>query len=95
MNVNRRVEGLRREEVAALAGISVEYYIRLERGDAPGVSENVLLSVSRALRLDESEHAHLLDPIRSGGGRHTAVPPRRRAAGPPDRVLPRGASSTP
>ncbi|MEV7141801.1 helix-turn-helix domain-containing protein [Streptomyces tauricus] len=68
MNANRRVKGLRREEVAALAGISVEYYIRLERGDARGVSENVLLSVSRALRLDESEHAHLLDLIRSGGG---------------------------
>lgn len=68
VNANRRVKGLRREEVAALAGISVEYYIRLERGDARGVSENVLLSVSRALRLDESEHAHLLDLIRSGGG---------------------------
>ncbi|OQR59708.1 hypothetical protein B6E66_34050 [Streptomyces maremycinicus] len=68
VNANRRVKGLRREEVAALAGISVEYYIRLERGDARGVSENVLHSVSRALRLDESEHAHLLDLVRSGGG---------------------------
>ncbi|MFS8203987.1 helix-turn-helix domain-containing protein [Streptomyces sp. CWNU-52B] len=68
VNANRRVEGLRREEVAALAGISVEYYIRLERGDARGVSESVLQSVSRALRLDGTEHAHLLDLIRSGGG---------------------------
>ncbi|MFE7034034.1 helix-turn-helix domain-containing protein [Streptomyces sp. NPDC057621] len=68
VNANRRVKGLRREEVAALAGISVEYYIRLERGDARGVSESVLYSVSRALRLDETEHAHLLDLVRSGGG---------------------------
>ena len=61
----RRVPGLRREEVALHAGISVEYYTRLERGNARGVSDDVLESVSRALQLDEAEHAHLLDLVRS------------------------------
>ena len=55
----RRVAGLRREEVALIAGISVEYYTRLERGNATGMSESVLDGVSRALQLDEAEHAHL------------------------------------
>jgi transcriptional regulator with XRE-family HTH domain len=55
----RRVAGLRREEVALIAGISVEYYTRLERGNATGMSESVLDGVSRALQLDEDEHAHL------------------------------------
>lgn len=62
---SRRVKGLRREEVATLAGISVEYYIRLERGEAVGVSETVLAGVGHALRLDETERAHLNDLIRS------------------------------
>jgi transcriptional regulator with XRE-family HTH domain len=61
----RRVSGLRREEVALLAGISVEYYTRLERGNARGVSDEVLEAVSRALQLDEAEHAHLLDLART------------------------------
>jgi transcriptional regulator with XRE-family HTH domain len=61
----RRVSGLRREEVALLANISVEYYTRLERGVGRGVSDEVLESVSRALQLDEAEHAHLLDLIRA------------------------------
>ncbi len=56
---NRRVAGLRRGEVAALAGVSVEYYTRLERGNLAGVSESVLDALSRALRLDETERAHL------------------------------------
>jgi PAS domain-containing protein len=60
----RRVSGLRREEVALLAGISVEYYTRLERGNARGVSDDVLGAVSTALQLDEAEHAHLLDLAR-------------------------------
>ena len=60
----RRVPGLRREEVALLADISVEYYTRLERGEARGVSDEVLDAVSRALQLDEAEHAHLLDLVR-------------------------------
>jgi len=62
---SRRVKGLRREEVATLAGISVEYYIRLERGEAVGVSETVLAGVGHALRLDEIERAHLSDLIRA------------------------------
>ena len=57
----RRVTGLRREEVALLAGISAAYYIRLERGNARGVSDGVLEALSRALHLDEAEHAHLFD----------------------------------
>ena len=61
----RRVAGLRREEVALLAGISVEYYTRLERGNAGGVSEEVLEGVVRALRLDEAERAHLYDLVRA------------------------------
>lgn len=60
----RRVDGLRREEVALMAGISVEYYTRLERGNATGVSEQVLDGISRALQLDDAEHAHLLDLVR-------------------------------
>ena len=52
---NRRVPGLRRTEVASLAGMSVEYYSRLERGNLAGVSEEVLESLSRALELDEAE----------------------------------------
>ena len=52
---NRRVPGLRREEVALLAGVSVDYYTRLERGNAGGVSEGVLAALARALQLDEAE----------------------------------------
>ena len=50
---NRRVQGLRRSEVADLAGVSVEYYARLERGTLSGVSESVLDALARALQLDE------------------------------------------
>lgn len=60
----RRVKGLRREELALVAGMSVDYYIRLERGNLTGVSESVLESLSRALRLDDAEHAHLFDLAR-------------------------------
>lgn len=71
----RRVSGLRREEVALLAGISVEYYTRLERGNAAGASRDVLDAVSDALRLDDAERQHLLDLVASVDfGR-----PRRRA----------------
>lgn len=77
----RRVSGLRREEVALLAGISVEYYTRLERGNARGVSESVLEAVSQALRLDEAEHAHLLDLARTANSER---PPRRTST--PQRV---------
>jgi transcriptional regulator with XRE-family HTH domain len=57
----RRVKGLRREEVAMLAGMSTDYYTRLERGNLTGVSASVLESLARALHLDEAERAHLLD----------------------------------
>lgn len=56
---NRRVPGLRREEVATLAAVSVDYYARLERGNLSGVSDEVLDAVAHALRLDEAETAHL------------------------------------
>jgi hypothetical protein len=73
----RRVEGLRREEVALLAGISVEYYTRLERGNAAGVSDSVLDGISRALQLDDAEHAHLHDLVRGATASPGAV--RRRS----------------
>ena len=73
----RRVSGLRREEVAALAGISSEYYVRLERGAATGVSESVIEGIAQALRLSEAERAHLLDLLRTAG---TTRAPRRRPA---------------
>jgi len=57
----RRVPGLRREEVAQLAGLSADYYTRLERGRTAGVSESVLDAISRALQLDDTERAHLFD----------------------------------
>jgi transcriptional regulator with XRE-family HTH domain len=69
----RRVDGLRREEVALIAGISVEYYTRLERGNATGVSESVLDGISRALQLDDSEHAHLHDLVRGATASPGAV----------------------
>jgi transcriptional regulator with XRE-family HTH domain len=67
----RRVPGLRREEVALLAGMSTEYYVRLERGNAVGVSESILEGISRALRLDAAEQSHLRDLVRTAneGGR--------------------------
>lgn len=76
----RRVKGLRREEVAMLAGVSVEYYARMERGSLSGTSEAVLDSLARALRLDESERAHLMDLARTAGT--TRRPARRRTAQP-------------
>ena len=63
----RRVPGLRREEVAVLAGVSVPYYTRLERGDMSGVSESVLEALARALQLDDAERAHLFDLARAAG----------------------------
>src|SRR6185437_9155623 len=77
----RRVAGLRREEVALLAGISNEYYTRLERGNATGVSQSVIDGIARALQLDEAEWTYLLDLIRTAS---TIRPPRRRPA--PQRV---------
>jgi len=79
----RRVPGLRREEVALLAGVSVDYYTRLERGNASGVSENVLDALARALQLDETERTHLLDLARAA---HPTTRARRRTA--PKRIRP-------
>lgn len=61
----RRVPGLRREEVASLAGVSFDYYARLERGYLSGVSDSVLEALARALQLDEAERQHLFDLARS------------------------------
>src|ERR1700759_414214 len=62
---NRRVKGLRREEVALLAGVSIDYSIRMERGDLAGASETVLDAVANALQLDEAEREHLQALARS------------------------------
>ncbi|MGW2650289.1 helix-turn-helix transcriptional regulator [Streptomyces sp. NPDC001393] len=75
----RRVTGLRRSEVAALADVSVEYYAKLERGSLAGVSSAVLEGVARALQLDEAERAHLLHLARAQEGSGTLPRPRARA----------------
>jgi transcriptional regulator with XRE-family HTH domain len=62
---HRRVPGLRREEVALLAGVSADYYTRLERGNLSGASDSVLDALARALQLDEAERAHLFDLARA------------------------------
>lgn len=76
----RRVPGLRRGEVADLAGISPEYYAKLERGNVAGASGSVLESVARALQLDEAEHSHLLDLVRAVDGIPTSGRQRPRAS---------------
>jgi transcriptional regulator with XRE-family HTH domain len=73
---NRRVKGLRREEVALLAGVSIDYYIRMERGNLIGASEAVLNGIASALQLDEAERAHLFDLARAA----QPAPPRQRRA---------------
>jgi transcriptional regulator with XRE-family HTH domain len=75
---SRRVPGLRREEVAVLAGVSAPYYTRLERGDMSGVSESVLEALARALELDDAERAHLFDLARAA--QPAPMRPRRRQA---------------
>lgn len=74
----RRVPGLRREEVAMLTGVSVEYYARMERGDLAGVSLEVLDALARALQLDEAEYDHLSDLAQAA----SPPPPRRRHCRP-------------
>jgi transcriptional regulator with XRE-family HTH domain len=85
----RRVTGLRRDEAAQLAGISIEYYTRLERGNIRGVSDEVLDGIARALHLDEVERAHLLDLVRmanaSPAARHQ--PARQRVRPSVQRLL--------
>ena len=75
--------GLRREEVALLAGVSVDYYTRLERGNLSGVSETVLEALARALQLDDAERAHLFDLARA-----TQARPRARRRRAPEQVRP-------
>jgi transcriptional regulator with XRE-family HTH domain len=73
---NRRVKGLRREEVALLAGMSIDYYVRMERGNLAGASDAVLDGIASALQLDEAERAHLFDLARAA----RPAPPRHRRA---------------
>ncbi|WCO68063.1 helix-turn-helix transcriptional regulator [Iamia majanohamensis] len=74
----RRVPGLRREEVALLAGVSVEYYTRIERGRAGSVSDDVIDGIARSLQLDDAERGHLVDLLRTDRSRAT----RRRPSQP-------------
>jgi transcriptional regulator with XRE-family HTH domain len=83
---NRRVPGLRRSEVATLAGVSVEYYAKLERGAIAGASPGVLAAVARALRLDDAERAHLFDLAGAEDGSGPLARPSRR---PSRRAAPR------
>jgi Helix-turn-helix domain len=75
----RRVPGLQREEVASLAGVSFDYYARLERGNLSGVSDSVLEARTRALQLDEVERQHLFDLASAA----SAPASRSRPAKPP------------
>ncbi|MDT0614140.1 helix-turn-helix transcriptional regulator [Streptomyces lancefieldiae] len=78
----RRVAGLRREEVALLAGMSVDYYVRLERGNLGGASDSVLEALAHALQLDEAERTHLYDLARA------AAPSGRRPTATSSRIRP-------
>lgn len=73
----RRVKGLRREEVAMLAGVSVDYYVRMERGNLASASESVLDALARALQLDEAERDHLfaLARLAEDGPKRRRTPP--------------------
>ncbi len=81
---NRRVPGLRREEVAMLAGVSADYYTRLEKGNLSGVSDTVLEAIAEALQLDEAERLHLLDLARTAN----TSPARARRRPVPRQVRP-------
>lgn len=78
----RRVKGLRREEVAMLAGMSTDYYTRLERGNLAGVSDSILEALARALHLDDAERAHLHDLAAAANAPTRRQPPARRTARP-------------
>ena len=75
----RRVKGLRRGEVALLAGVSMEYYSKLERGAIAGVSASVLDAIARALQLDDAERAHLFHLAHAADGTAAGMRPRRRS----------------
>jgi len=91
----RRVPGLRREEVAQLARISVHYYTRLERGGLSGVSESVLESLAKALQLDDAERAHLFDLARAAGPPTRARRPARQQVRPGLQQILDGMTGTP
>jgi len=76
---NRRVSGLRREEVAMLAGVSVDYYVRMERGSLAGASDAVLDALARALQLEDAERDHLFALARAAGPKRA---PNRKLASP-------------
>ena len=78
----RRVPGLRRSEVATLAGMSVEYYAKLERGSLAGVSAGVLDAIARALQLDDAERAHLMRLAQEANGSSALLRRTRRAKQP-------------
>ncbi|HET7724786.1 MAG TPA: helix-turn-helix transcriptional regulator [Propionibacteriaceae bacterium] len=79
---NRRVPGLRRSEVATLAGVSIEYYSKLERGHLSGVSGSVLDAIARALQLDMAEREHLYDLAQAADGSSSRARGRRRSEQP-------------
>jgi transcriptional regulator with XRE-family HTH domain len=81
---NRRVPGLRREEVAMLAGVSADYYTRLEKGNLTGVSDSVLEAIAGALQLSEAERLHLYDLARTAN----TSPARAARRRPPPEVRP-------
>ncbi len=81
VGTRRRVPGLRREEVAVLAGVSPEWYARLEKGNISGVSEEVLLAVATALRLNEEERIYLLELAQTARG-SASKPARRKKVDP-------------
>ncbi|NED98770.1 helix-turn-helix transcriptional regulator [Phytoactinopolyspora halotolerans] len=85
-SARRRVAGLRREEVAVLAGVSTEWYTRLEKGHIGGVSEDVLDAVARALQLDDDERTYLFDLARSSRPKSRMPSSRRRDVEVPPRV---------
>jgi transcriptional regulator with XRE-family HTH domain len=87
----RRVPGLRREEVAVLAGVSTDYYARLERGNLAGASDSVLDAIARALRLDDVQRAYLIDLARTApansAARRRRLPRARTVRASVQRVL--------
>ena len=78
----RRVPGLRRDEVARLAGVSTEYYTRLEQGRACNPSTEVVEAIARTLRLDETERVHFTDLLRSGAQAVRRAPARAQRVRP-------------
>jgi transcriptional regulator with XRE-family HTH domain len=94
---NRRVPGLRREEVAMLAGVSADYYTRLEKGNLTGVSDTVLDAIANALQLSEAERLHLFDLARAANNRpvRAARPRHPQEVRPGIRLILEGMTDTP